>query len=184
MHGRRLSSATSCAAQMLFYRDRVVGPALHGRVVGDDDALSTADATDSRDDPGGRCVVVVHAVGRERGKLEERRARIDQAVDPVARQELAPRDVTGTCLLRAAKPGAPQCLVQFSDDRGVCLLVCTEGVGTRRRGDRQDRELGSRLHLRRTSLAVVHGHGHPVSLTIVNDTGYDSGYQRLRRGER
>ena len=43
--------------------------------------------------PGGRNLVVVHAVGGERRQLEERRAGIDQRGDALARQQLAAREV-------------------------------------------------------------------------------------------
>ena len=51
------------------------------------------DAADAGDDAGRRRLAVVHAEGGELADLEERRARVEQAVDALARQQLAARDV-------------------------------------------------------------------------------------------
>jgi hypothetical protein len=45
---------------------------------------------------------VVHAVRGELGQLEERRARVEQAAHALARQKLAPREVTFARTLVAA----------------------------------------------------------------------------------
>ena len=63
-------------AQVLFHGQRVVRPALDGRVVCDDHAQLPGDATDPGDDPGSRRFVVVHAEGGEWRELEEGRAGI------------------------------------------------------------------------------------------------------------
>jgi hypothetical protein len=76
-------------AQMLLDRHRVVGAALDRRVVGDDHAVGSGDRCDPGHDPRRGRVVAIHAVGSQRGELEERRARIDQPVDAVARGQLA-----------------------------------------------------------------------------------------------
>jgi hypothetical protein len=76
--------------------------ALHRRVVGDDHALAPRHPADAGDDARGRHLAPVHAVCGERRQLEDRRARIDQRVDAVARQELAARDVPRARLLAAA----------------------------------------------------------------------------------
>ena len=76
-------------AQMLLDRHRVVGAALDRRVVGDDHALAPGHPADAGDDSRAGALVVVHAVGGQRGHLEQRAAGIEQAVDPVARQQLA-----------------------------------------------------------------------------------------------
>src|SRR3712207_8135003 len=46
-----------------------------------------------RSDPGRGGVAVVHAVGGQRRQLEERAARIQQGIHPLARQQLAARGV-------------------------------------------------------------------------------------------
>src|SRR5690348_2472723 len=65
-------------AQVLFYGDRVVGAALHRRIVRDDDALTPADAPYSGDDSGAGNVSAVHAVRGKLGQLQERTAGVQQ----------------------------------------------------------------------------------------------------------
>ena len=92
-------------AQVLLDRHRVVGAALDRRVVGDDHALAAADPPDAGDDAGARHRVVarsVHPERRQRAQLEERAARVEQPVDPVADQQLPAGGV-----LRARRVAAP-----------------------------------------------------------------------------
>ena len=101
-------------AQMLLHRHRVIGAALDGGVVGDDHAFAALDAADAGDDAGGVHRAVVHAVGGQRRQFQERRAGIDQVHHPVARQQLAARDMALARLLVAAaappRRGAPAIL--------------------------------------------------------------------------
>ena len=60
-------------AQVLLHRDRVVGAALDGGVVGDDQHLAARDASDAGDDAGAGRLVVVHLPGGQGRELEERR---------------------------------------------------------------------------------------------------------------
>jgi hypothetical protein len=87
--GQSVLEGDLLGAQMLLDRHRVVGAALHRRVVGDDDAGRVLDSGDAGDDPRPGCVVVVQAVRRQRTELQERRTRIDQPVDPLADGQLA-----------------------------------------------------------------------------------------------
>ena len=83
-------------AQVLLDRDRVVGAALDGGVVGDDHALAARDPADAGDDAGrgdGVAAVVVHPGRGQRAQLEERAAGVEQPVDPVAGQQLAAVEV-------------------------------------------------------------------------------------------
>ncbi len=75
--------------EVLLHRHRVVRAALDGGVVGDDDDLASGDPPDARDDAGGGSRPVVHAVGGERGQLQEGRGRVEQGVHPVAGEQLA-----------------------------------------------------------------------------------------------
>ena len=77
-------------AQMLLHRDREVGTTLHRGVVGDDHACATGYPADPGDDPGCWNLAVIHALGGELGELEKWRSGIDQPLDALARQELAP----------------------------------------------------------------------------------------------
>ena len=76
-------------AQVLLDGHRVVRAALDGRVVRDDDAGRALHAADARDDPGARGVVVVEAGGGQRAQFQERAARVQESVDPLADRELA-----------------------------------------------------------------------------------------------
>ena len=78
-------------AQMLLDRHRIVGAALHRRVVADDHHLPARHAADAGDDARARHFAVVHVAGGELADLEERRARIEQPLDPLARQQFAAR---------------------------------------------------------------------------------------------
>ena len=90
-------------AQVLLHRDRVVGAALDRRVVGDDHGLPAADPADAGDDAGAGHGVAVHPGRGERAQLEERAARVEQPVHPVAHQQLAAPGVLLARRLRAAR---------------------------------------------------------------------------------
>ena len=81
-------------AKVFLDGDRVVRAALDRRVVGHDHAFATRHPADACDQPGARTLVVVHAVCGQGRQLEERAARVEQTVDPVAREQLPPADVT------------------------------------------------------------------------------------------
>ena len=91
-------------AQVLPDGHRIVGPALDGRVVGDDQDLAAGHAPDAGDDPGRRRLVVVEIPRGERRELEERRAGIEQLVDALADRQLALLAVTLHVSLAAAAP--------------------------------------------------------------------------------
>ena len=76
-------------AEVLLHREREVRAALHRRVVRDDHAGATLDDPDPRDDARRRRLAVVDVPGGERVQLEERRARVDEPVDPLPRGQLA-----------------------------------------------------------------------------------------------
>ena len=73
-------------AKVLLHGERVIGAALDRRVVRDDDAHVPADTADSGDHAGAGRLVVVHAERRQRRELQERGARIEEALDALARQ--------------------------------------------------------------------------------------------------
>ena len=80
-------------AEVLLDRQRVVGAALDGGVIGDDDAFAPVYAPDAGDDAGRGDVVLIDAPGGELGELQEGRAGVEQAAHPVAGQELAARQM-------------------------------------------------------------------------------------------
>jgi hypothetical protein len=107
-------------AQVLLDRHGVVGAALDGGVVRHDDALATVDATDASDDPGAGHRRLprraVHPVRRQRAQLQERAARVEQPVDPVAREQLPAVGVLLPRGLAAALPHRREALAQLVDE--------------------------------------------------------------------
>ncbi len=103
--------------QVLLDRDRVVGAALHRRVVGDDDDLLPRDDTDPGHDPGGGRLTVVHVPGRQRAELQEGGVGVGQARDPVAHQQLAAPGVPPPRLLVAAALRQRDPLAQLGHQR-------------------------------------------------------------------
>ena len=101
--------------QVLLHRQRVVGAALHRRVVADDHALAPGDAADAGDQAGGRRLVAIEAERRQRRELEERRAGIEQQLDAFAGQQLAAADVARAGRLATAGGGARQARAQVLD---------------------------------------------------------------------
>ena len=94
-------------AQVLFDRHRVIGAALDGGVVADNHAVHPVDAADAGDHAGTRRAVAAIAVrvhdqcGQWR-QLEERRARVQQHLHPLARWQLAARHMFGSGRLPTA----------------------------------------------------------------------------------
>ena len=102
--------------QMLLHRHRVVGAALDGGVIGDDDAFPPRNAPDAGDDARRMHVAAIQAVGGQRRQFEERGSGIDQQVDAVARQHLAARGVPLARGLAAAAGDLLQLVAQFADE--------------------------------------------------------------------
>ena len=89
-------------AQMLLHRHRIIGAALDGGIVGDDDAFAARDAPDAGDDARRMHVAAIEAVGGQRRQFEKRGAGIDQEVDAVARQHFSARGMPRAGHLAAA----------------------------------------------------------------------------------
>lgn len=110
-------------SQVFFDRDGVVGATLDGGIVAHDDAFPPGHTPDTGDQPRARCFAAVHAVCSERREFEERRAGVEQQVDPVSRQQFASRHVLGpSCLaatLRDLGKPLPQFRHQFTHHRGA-----------------------------------------------------------------
>ena len=92
-------------ADMLLHRHRIISAALDRGVVAHDHAFAALDAADAGDDAGGMDRVLVHAEGRETGKFQKRRARIDQRHHAVARQQFTAPGVALARFLVAAERG-------------------------------------------------------------------------------
>lgn len=109
------------STQVLFHRHRVVGAALDRRLVGDDDALPPGDPADPDNDPRARRFIAVHAVRRQRGQLQKRAARVQQAVHPLARQQLAATDMAFAGTLIAPQGRSRKLGVQFGDQPAMLV---------------------------------------------------------------
>ncbi len=119
-------------AQVLLDRDRVVGAALDRRVVGDDHALGAVDAADAANQAAGRHpVIAIHVIAGELADFEERRARVEQPVDAVARQQLAALDVLLPRALAAALRNFFDLLPEIGNQRLHRVAVGDEFVGAR-----------------------------------------------------
>ena len=103
-------------AEVLLHREREVRAALDRRVVRDHNALTSLDDADPRDDPGGGRLTLVEVPRGERVQLEERRAGVDEAVDPLARRQLPARAVPLHCLLAAALRHPGSALAKLRDE--------------------------------------------------------------------
>ena len=100
--GQRVLERDRLRAQVLLHRERKVGPAFDGRIVGDDDARTAMDAADTGDEPRGRHLGAIHPVGGEAGELEKRASRIEEGLYAFARQQLAAGSVLAAGFLRSA----------------------------------------------------------------------------------
>src|SRR5262245_49069622 len=80
--------------EMLLHRHRIISAAFYRRVVADDHYLAAGHSADAGDHTSARNFAIVHIAGGELTDLEEWRARIEQALNAIARKQLAARDVT------------------------------------------------------------------------------------------
>ncbi len=99
-------------AQVFLHRQRVVGAAFDGGVVGDDHALDAVYPADAADDAGRGHIVLVDLPGRQLADFEKRRAVVEQGAYPVAGQELAAQHVPLAGALAAAQH---HLLTQFAE---------------------------------------------------------------------
>ncbi len=110
----------------LLHRQRIPGAALDARVVGVDHHLAAFDDADAAHLPGAVHLAVIGAVGGQRGDLQERRARVEQQLEPLAHGELVlpvqPLDVA----LRAFVARVVQALAQLGDPLAHRRLVVLE----------------------------------------------------------
>ncbi len=103
-------------SQMFLYGNREIGSAFDCRVIGDDHAFPSGDASDPGDDSAAWNLIVIHPMRGELPDLQERRERIDQRVDALARQHLSARHVTRARRLAAALADAARRLLQIVDE--------------------------------------------------------------------
>ena len=104
-------------AQMLLHRQRIIGAAFDRRIVGDNHAFNTFNAADTGDKTASWNILTVHLVGCELTDFQKGRARIEQSVDTLTWQQLAPRQMPLLRLLTAALADLRQQLLQLIDKR-------------------------------------------------------------------
>ena len=109
--------------QMLLHRHRIIGAALDGGVVGDDHAFAPRDPPDPSDDARRMHVAAIEIIGRQRRQFEKGRAGIDQEIDALARQHLAPRRVPGARGFAAAAGHLIELVAEFCDQRPHRLRI-------------------------------------------------------------
>ena len=126
-------------AEVLLDREREVGAALHGRVVGDDHALLALDDADPGGDARAGRIAAVHTPGGQRGELQKGCARIDEAVDPVPCCELPAGAVPLECCLAAAARDLRRPLAQLADELVHAGAPGLEHVGVTLDLGREDR---------------------------------------------
>ncbi len=113
-------------AQVLLHRHRVVGAALDGGIVGDDQGLAAGDAADSRDHSSGWRFAVVEVVGGEGRELEKGRGGIEQRIDTLASEHLAAPLVPVAVLLGPSESRSRDALAEVFRDRAVVREILLE----------------------------------------------------------
>jgi hypothetical protein len=116
-------------AQVLLNGDREIRAAFHGGVVADDDAFAARYPSDAGDDASARSFAVIHAVGGQRRQLQKGRGRIDQPLDPFARQELAAARMSGARGFRSAQSRDRSLLPQLLNQPLHCSSIALKAFG-------------------------------------------------------
>ena len=119
-------------AEVLLDRDRVVGPALHGRVVRDDHDGAALDPADARHEAGPRCGAVVETVPCERRDLEEGRVGVEESLEALAHRKLPARDVALPLFLASALARLREFLPEAGREGPVVRGILLELAGRRR----------------------------------------------------
>ena len=110
-------------AQVFLHRDRIVGAALDGGVVGDNHAFQTLHSADAGNQSARRNIVIaIHLVTRKLANLEKRCTRIDQALDPLTRQQLVTTEVLCARALATT----------LGDDRDLCVQIIDQRAASHR----------------------------------------------------
>ena len=81
--------------QVFFHGDGKVGPAFDRGIVGDNHHLGAVHHPNAGDDPSRGRRAIIHVIGRQGRKFQERRAWVKQGINALARQQLAALAVQG-----------------------------------------------------------------------------------------
>ena len=101
--------------QVLFHRKWEIGAAFYRGVVGHNHALNARHPTNPGDHACGRYLTVVNVMRRQRGKLQKRRAFINQMVDAVTHVQLATALMAGAGFLTASLCNGRSEFTEFVD---------------------------------------------------------------------
>ena len=125
--GQAVFQGDFLGAQVFFDGQRVVGAAFDRGVVGHDHAFDAMNAANAGDHRGCRHVTAIHAISGKLPDLQEGRARIEQAIDALAGEQLATRQVLLAGGFRAAEGDFLDLFMQVCDQAahgvGVGLKV-------------------------------------------------------------
>ena len=171
--GQVILSGDLLRAQVLLHRHREVRAALDRRVVRDHDDFRALHAADTGDHAGGRCAAVVHAVRRERGQLEERRAGVEEGAHAIARQKLAALRVLAPRVFAAALGRNRHALLQLVGERAHVGSVGVKGLGARihpRRNHAVASKISRPISMRRISLVPA-----PISYSLASRSSRPAG---------
>jgi hypothetical protein len=117
MQGKRVLAGDLLRAQMLLHRERIVGAALHGGVIGDHHAFAAGDPADAGDQPRARQILAVHPLRRQRARAPGNGEPGSSSIDALAHQQLA-----GLAVLVARRGAAAE---------RVALQACRADSSTR-----------------------------------------------------
>ncbi|MNV03306.1 hypothetical protein D3C71_935670 [compost metagenome] len=121
--GQAVFSGDFLRAQMFLDRQRIIGAALHRRIIGDNDAFTARHPADAGDDPGGGNGFVIDFVSGELREFKKWAAGIEKRFDPVARQQFATGQMPFAGLVAATPRDffdvLPQVVHQARHERGI-----------------------------------------------------------------
>ncbi len=137
--GQAIFARDFLRAQVLFHRHRIIGAALHCRIVADDHAVAARHTPDAGDDAAGRSRAAIHAMRCRQPHFEKRGTRIEQLRHALPRQKFSACDVTLARLLTAAVNGKARGFRHHIDCRQHRLAVGLEAGAARRDFRFQDR---------------------------------------------
>ena len=79
---------------MLFDRDRVVGPALHGRIIAHDHHVAPGDPANARNGTAAGRGPIIHVMPGKQTDFQKRRSRVQQPRHTIPRRDLAAPGMT------------------------------------------------------------------------------------------
>ena len=155
-------------AQMLLDADRIIGAALHGRVVAGDHHLPPRHAPDTGDDPRARHLVAIKAVGGKLADFQKGRTGIEQSLHPLAWQQLATRYMLGSRAIRTALRGGGDLTAQFLDQRPVVRGIDAQALAVGRKLSIENRRAHAPINSRPISIRRISLVPAPISSSFAS----------------